>query len=285
MNNITEKTYKDTVIRKLLRDEARAREVANALLNTSFGEEAKTKIHDLKDSLSARYNDISFEIGDMFIVLIEHQSTIDSNIVLRILIYFLRVLNSYYVKSENLYSKKLYKMPTPVFYVLYNGEAPLKKDIIRLSDHFELSHEFSIELTVKLIDINKNSNNKILEKSPSLKGYSHLIDLIRDSIKKGVDRDEAIKNALRECIDKKILHDFLQNNFEEIINMLNLEYDKETEIKIIRREEREEGKLEGKLEGRLEGKLEGKLEGVERMLELIKKGHSPEEAALLIKGA
>jgi hypothetical protein len=39
----------------------------------------------------ARMNDISFEIGDKLVVLIEHQSTINPNMPLRLLLYIGRV--------------------------------------------------------------------------------------------------------------------------------------------------------------------------------------------------
>ena len=57
--------------------------------------------------------------------------------------------------------------------------------------------------------------------------------------------------------------------------MLNMEYDKELEIEVIRSESLEEGIEQG-----IEQGIE---RGIERILELINKGHSPEEAAVIAR--
>ena len=276
MEAIVEKTYKDTVIKKLLKEKERAIEVANALLDKNIPNDTEVIIHELKDTLSARYNDIAFQVGDIVLMLIEHQSTINSNMALRLLIYFSKILGAYYIKMDKLYSSKLYKMPTPVFYVLYNGEKPLEKEILCLSDHFGFKHEFSAELKVKIIDINRDTGNEILERSPSLKGYSQLIGLIKDFMKQGASRDEAVKKAIKICINEKILDDFLKINFEEIINMFDIEYNKELELAVIGREEREEGRQEGRQEGKQEEKKE-------TAITMLEKGFDKPTIAEIIK--
>ena len=282
MKNTTSKQYKDTFIRRLLSEKHRAIEVANALLDENFDENIAVSFHNLTDSLLERYNDIAFNIGNTCLIIIEHQSTINPNMAIRLLGYFSNLLFTYYVQMEKLYSQKLFKIPTPVFYVLYNGKEKLKIDVLRLSDSFYFDHEFSIEVTVKIIDINRETNHPILTKSESLQGYAYLIAAIRKFLSQGETRDEAVKKAIDECIQLNILADFLQDNFKEAINMLSLEYDREAEFEVLRREYREEGREKGRQEGRQEGREEGIGLGIQQgreeaikasVLKMYQKGH------------
>jgi len=89
------------------------------------------------------------------------------------------------------------------------------------------------ELIVKVININYRSGSEVLRKSPTLDGYAYLISRIRKHTDAGVSRDEAIKMAVRHCISKDILAEFLRENFEEVCGMLAWEctYDEELDIR------------------------------------------------------
>ena len=81
-------------------------------------------------------NDISMLINGRLIVLIEHQSTPNKNMPLRFLEYYVHLLYGI-VPAEARYREKLYKIPTPEFYVFYNGEKKLEQEFtMRLSDAF-----------------------------------------------------------------------------------------------------------------------------------------------------
>lgn len=67
------KVYKDTVIKKLLKEIERAIEVINALEGTNYPTNTKVRIIELENSLARRYNDSTIVIEDLLIVLIEHQ--------------------------------------------------------------------------------------------------------------------------------------------------------------------------------------------------------------------
>jgi len=56
----------------------------------------------------------------------------------------------------------------------------------------------------------------------------------------GLSRDEAIQVAIKHCIEVNVLRDFLKENYEEVANMLNIQYDKEEEFQAIREEVTEE---------------------------------------------
>ena len=134
----------------------------------------------------------------------------------------------------------------------YEG-TKLINNILRLSDAFRFNdHGFSMELTVKVIDVNYESGSKVLYKSPSLEGYSYLIFQIRRHTNSGIARDKAISLAVNHCIEKDILADFLRENYEEVCGMLAWECTYEDELAIKKEEGIEEGIEKGKEEGYLE---------------------------------
>ena len=73
--------------------------------------------------------------------------------------------------------------------------------------------------------------------------------------------EEPYKKAIKECIEKGILADYLMRKGSEVVNMLLDEYDYETDIEVQREEAREEGRKEGREQGREEGQRMGREEG------------------------
>jgi UDP-N-acetyl-D-mannosaminuronic acid transferase (WecB/TagA/CpsF family) len=120
------KNYKDTVFRSIFNNEPIALELYNALNGTNYTDASIIKINTLKDVLfKTLENDLSFEINNKMLMLIEHQSTINENMTVRFLAYIAGI----YLKrlGKKLYQGPLEKLPKPEFIVLYNGEAPFSK--------------------------------------------------------------------------------------------------------------------------------------------------------------
>ena len=68
------------------------------------------------------------------------------------------------------------------------------RDTLRLSDAFKLNKAGpSMELVVKVIDVNHENGGEILGKSSSLNGYAYLVATIRGFMDEGLIRDTAIK--------------------------------------------------------------------------------------------
>ena len=99
-------------------------------------------------------NDISMLINGRLIVLIEHQSTPNNNMPLRFLEYYVHLLYGI-VPAEARYKEKLYKIPSPEFYVFYNGEQKLEQEFtMKLSDAFIAEQEEPLcELKAKFMNI------------------------------------------------------------------------------------------------------------------------------------
>ena len=189
-----------------------------------------------------------------FVVLLEHQSTINENMPLRFLIYIARLYEKI-IDVDNIYRKRLLKIPTPEFTVLYNGSDDLIKDgrkvtelELRLSDAFK-EEDVQLELKVKVIDIRYPSHNKAVTKSDTLEQYSRFIQIVEDCRKQEKNLDKAMKKAIDIAIEKGILKEFLIRHSAEVRNMLTLEYNEEVAKRVEREEALEEGRLEGERKG------------------------------------
>jgi hypothetical protein len=79
-----------------------------------------------------------------------------------------------------------------------------------------------------------------------LEQYSLFVETVRRHI--AVDKEHGFENAIKECIRRGILREYLQRKSKEVLNMLIGEYDYATDIAVQRAEEREMGYTEGKLE-------------------------------------
>ncbi len=258
----TNKKYKDSVFTRYFSDKQKLRLLYNALENTNYGEETEVNIITLEDVLFMNQkNDICFTIDNKFILLIEHQSTINNNMPLRCLLYIAREYEKL-IDRNIVYRSTLQKIPTPHCYVFYNGVRNYPKEkILKLSDAFLVpQNPPELELNVKVININYEENHTIVQQCQHLKEYSYFISVVRTYLKKGLKLNDAIVNAVKTCINENVMKKFLEKNASEVVNMLFTEFDMDTAKKIWKEEAREEGRNEGIAEGRNEGRNEGKKE-------------------------
>ena len=159
--------YKDSVFVDLFGEDKNAKanflSLYNALHGTSL--DATTKLESLRLEqvmYMAFRNDVTCLVDDKIIVLVEHQSTVNANMPLRFLQYAARL----YERIQNphdRYLRRLKKIPTPEFYVFYNGEEDYPETAtLRLSDAFiTISENPTLELVVSVTNINYNKNYEI----------------------------------------------------------------------------------------------------------------------------
>ena len=218
-------------------------------------------------------NDIAMLVDGRLIVLVEHQSTINENMPLRLLEYVSRIYEQL-VPSEDRYEKKMIKIPYPEFYVFYNGteEYPVEKEL-RLSDAFLIPEDkyasdkkISLEILVKVININIDKENPILKQCRALQEYSTLIELIRET--KRQNPKAPLEEALSKAINDGILEEYLKRKSTEVRNMLIAEYSYETDIKVQRREAFRLGKEEGVNIGRVEGAEQKAIETAKKFIKM-----------------
>ena len=209
------------------------------------------------------YNDVSYLVDKKIIVLAEHQSTINPNMPLRCLEYVSRLYETLFESKEK-YSRKLLNIPTPEFYVFYNGEEAYPSDkTLKLSEAFiERGTETNLELTVKVININRQNRHPVLENCRTMQEYSIFVETVRKW--KEIDSQNGFEKAVEECIENNILREYLKRKTKEVLNMLLAEYDYETDIAVQRAEEHEiafaEGIEQGIEQGFADGSYQTKLE-------------------------
>jgi hypothetical protein len=195
-------------------------------------------------------NDVSCKIGNRLIFLVEHQSTINENMPLRFLEYIARIYLEILDVRER-YAKFLIEIPTPEFYVLYNGDEyyPSEREL-RLSDAFSQKDvRPQLELIVKVININFEGNTELLKECDILRQYAEFIYQVKiNKIKYG---KAGYDKAIRYCIKYNILRDYITLHAKEIEGMLFAEYDYNMDIQVQREECYNAGIKEGIKEGTL----------------------------------
>jgi hypothetical protein len=134
---------------------------------------------------------------------------------------------------QNIYTTKQIPLPYPEFFVLYNGsdEYP-DESIIKLSASFESPSALglpekespSLELIVKVLNINEGRNAQMVRKCETLAQYSAFIEKAREFQKQCSNLEEAIKKAIVYCHEHDILKEFLEKHATEVLNMLMTEW-------------------------------------------------------------
>lgn len=248
------RNYKDSIFRTLFNDENKLRELYNALEGTELVESVPIVIETLENALFVdAANDLAFRIGDKFVVLIEHQSTICPNMPYRMLGYTARTFEKMY-SDINFFSTKQQKLIVPEFYVLYNGATALPDEsIIRLSDSYITDPpENSAEIVVKILDVGYNKDKEILKRSPTLHDYSKFIQIVRETMCDCSDREAAASEAVQKCLKEGVLIDFLKTYGSEAVTMVFTKFNHEEYIDQLKKDFFEDGKAEGKAEAILE---------------------------------
>ena len=263
--------YKDSVFVDLFSEDEKAKEnflsLYNALHGTNLPLSCPVENIRLDNTLYMNIiNDVSCLVDDKIIVLAEHQSTINENMPLRFLQYIARLYEKLQAPSDR-YLRKLAKIPTPEFYVFYNGQDDYPETItLKLSDAFMTKSDFSpLELKVKVYNINKSKGAEVLSRCKTLDEYSLFIEEVR--IQTQLDPENGFTNAVKICIEKGILKEYLQRKAREVINMLIAEYDYDTDIAVQREEAGKIAFAKGISQGISQGLRQAKLETAKNLFQ------------------
>lgn len=234
--------YRDSVFRDYFNEPKRLLALCNSLLNEQFQDTLELEINTLQGNFfSALKNDISCRIGNQFLVLIEHQSTVNENMPFRCLTYVAELLNNMAGEKSKFYSKQMVKFPVPKFFVFYDGDdnETLQRKM-KLSDAFN-GDSSSLELVVNLYNINRELNQPLLKKCTYLNEYSILVGKVKEGRTAGLNRRIAIRNAVNWCISNGVMKEYLLSKKEEVFTMLDWQWDINEAKTVWQEEARAEG--------------------------------------------
>lgn len=243
------RNVKDRLFRFLFeKDREALLQLYNALNGTDYKDASRLEIVTIESAVYVvMKNDLAFVLSGT-LSMYEHQSTYSPNLPVRFLIYLAQEYQAVVERAEqSLYGTSQITLPTPQCVVFYNGikEMPEEK-ILRLSDAFENRNvRPDIELTVRIININRGHNGALMEQCKTLAEYSEFVGVTREFTLEKNSTETALADAVDYCIENGILADFLRKNRAEVLGMLLEEFDVKKYERTLRREGREEGREEG----------------------------------------
>ena len=293
--------YKDSLFRCIFgQNDPRSKrwrlDLYNALNNSSYTDPDELELTTIEDVIYISIkNDLSFLV-DCKMNLIEQQSTFNPNMPLRGLMYFSLLYQLWLSDNKkDLYGSTVVRIPAPQYIVFYNGEREMSDRVkLRLSDAFmteDRSGDF--EWTATMFNINEGHNDSLGKKCKSLYHYVSYISRVRQNLRSGMNRKEAISEAVDWAIKENLLDGFFREEKAKVIAVSLTEFDEELFIRNRHQEGYEEGKADGIAQGMEQGSQSAKSEAAKSLyangvsVEVIAKslGMSVEEVNALIQDA
>ena len=248
-----------------------------------------SKDRDWKQHFLSLYNALVVLVDGQFILMIEHQSTINPNMPLRLLEYIARIYGNI-VDSKAKFSRHLVPLARPEFYVFYTGDQKLPPEsYLHLSDAFPNQPpkaDLTLELKVKVCTIKSDHPSPVVHRCPDLEQYAQFLKLVEEA--KAAGQAEPLTWAIQEAVRRNILRDYLERRGGETLSILMAEYDYATDLAVQKEEAYEDGLFAGLERGLATGREEGISIGLERgayqkaletARKLIARGSQPEDIA------
>ena len=242
------RNYKDSLFRDIFKDEKRLAEIYAGMFDEPVAAiDIELAALDWTFFTGIR-NDVSFLVRQQYIVLLEHQSTLNANMPLRMLDYIAQLYRQY-IDADAIYRERLIALPAPRLHVLYNGEAEMpSRWEMRLSDAFA-SQKGDMEVVVHVWNINDSSKHGILRKCRALKAYSVFVAQVRNMIRHGCDMESSVRQAIQYCIDHDWLREYFKQKQEsEVFDMVNFVWNQDRALQIRAEEAMQEGIEKGREE-------------------------------------
>ena len=219
------------------------------------------------------YNDIAVLVDGQFILMIEHQSTINPNMPLRLLEYIARIYGNI-VDSKAKFSRHLVPLARPEFIVFYTGDQKLPPEsYLHLSDAFPNQPpkaDLTLELKVKVCTIKSEHPSPVVHRCPDLEQYVQFLELVEEA--RAAGHENPLKWAIQEAVRRNILRDYLERKGGEVLSILMTEYNYATDMAVLKEEAYEDGLFVGLERGAYQTKLE-------TARSFLSMGLSPEQVA------
>lgn len=213
----------------------------NAVNGSHYTEPEEIEITTIEDVLyMAMKNDLSF-ILHWKMSIYEQQSSWNPNLPIRELMYAGKLYDKYIHKNKlNIYGKKQVTLPVPKLVCFYNGTEEKEDDtILELKDAFpeKLREGVSdISVKVRMLNINKGRNKKLMKACKPLSEYAWFIEEIRENKRNEMEIEEAVDRALDEMPEDFSIREFLMENRAEVKDMCLTEYNEEETMQMFKEE-------------------------------------------------
>ena len=169
-------------------------------------------------------------LDTLIMMLIEHQTTINPNMPIRMLEYVAELFRRYMEpEKRKVYGSELITLPAPEFYVFYDGDdTSFEHQTLRLSDAF-MAPSDKLELIVNVYNLADGMNEDLKERCRPLNEYSIFSNHYKQLRKQRLPIDEAVSATIRYCIENNVMKDYLRHNESEVIDMFGFEWDEKEE--------------------------------------------------------
>ena len=279
---MTNPRVRDTLFCKYAGTASNLLAISNAIRGTNHTDASRIQINTLQGSFYSNLkNDISFILDTLIMMLIEHQTTLNPNMPVRLLNYVVELFKIYLEpEKRKMYSSSLIQIPAPEFYVFYDGDdTSFERKILKLSDAFKAPSD-KLELIVHVYNLATGKNEALKSICKPLREYSTFSNHYKLLRQQGLAIDEAVRDTIRYCIDNNVMRDYLQCNESEVINMFGFEWNEKEEREALL----EAGEARGRASGRIESVRELLTKGILTMDVIKASGcYSPEELAAIAK--
>jgi hypothetical protein len=147
----------------------------------------------------------------------------------------------------------------------------------------EGNDKIELELEATVYNINKGRNPSLEERSVSLSGYAELIALARENEKARMEKDAAVRDAVKRCIKEGVLGGFLKKHGSEVENMLLTEWNWDDALAVSKQEGWEEGWEQGIEKSIEKGREKTREEDRKLVFSLIEKARSVDELKKMLE--
>ena len=283
---MTNPRVRDTLFCKYAGTASNLLAISNAIRGTNHTDASRIQINTLQGSFYSNLkNDISFVLDTLIMMLIEHQTTLNPNMPVRLLNYVAELFKIYLEpEKRKMYSSSLIQIPAPEFYVFYDGDdTSFERKILKLSDAFKAPSD-KLELIVHVYNLATGKNEALKSICKPLREYSTFSNHYKMLRQQGLAIDEAVRDTIRYCIDNNVMKDYLLHNESEVINMFGFEWNEKEEREALLEAGEARGIAIGRASGRIDSVRELLTKGILTMDAVIASGcYSNEELAAIAK--
>ena len=183
---------------------------------------------------------------------------------------FMTRIYSSIVPGRARYYTRTYTIPTPEFFVFYNGKSELPAiSELKLSDAFKDSTDNpALELKVKIYNIG-STDLPFVRKCDKIRQYSSFINYVYENA--NMQDPDSCKEVIQQANQKGFLPNYLERKITEVENMLCAKYDYDLDIQVKQEEAFANGEQKGIKKGIKQGLQQGisqeRIETAKRMLD------------------